>query len=636
MKHTVFVAPLAIALAPITFTPVAFAQSTEPTPTATPAITATPAPTVAPETNAEAAEKDEANEREVLIVVTPTRNPRSLSETTAAVTVISPRQIEQKKPFDITDILRQVPSLQLAQTGSRGKQASVFLRGASPSQTLVLMDGVRVNAPTFGSFDFGTLAVDNIERIEVLRGPQSGLYGADAIGGVINIITKRGTGEFRTGGRLELGNYSTNKQVFTARGDVGKNRLSFSATRLDSEGIRANDDYRSIAASMRFDHPLSSRANLAFIGQFDDANLGVPGQIFGVEPDERAQPRSLFGSIQLTNSAGRRSDKISLGFYDRKLKGNDPNNPGDTFFGTSSFSDKVATLDAQTAFNLGRHTLTTGLEYRRQRANINNSSNFGPSVYGGKTSTKAVFVQDELKSGKLGITLSGRYEDNSQFGGDLNGRFGTAYDLGGNSRLKAAIGTGFQAPTVDQLYSPFGGNVNLRPVENVTYEVGYERDMPRGGRLETTIFRSRYRDLIGFDANFNTLNVDRATGEGLEVSLDQPFGKGFRAVVNGGLLDIGSTNNRNVLRRPKYTAAADLLYRRNKAEFDLGVVSYGRRFDVGQTGAQIFGGYTRVDFTAGYEVRPGLKVYSRVQNLLNRRYEEVVGYPAPRLNFVVG
>ena len=606
-------------------------QNTTPEPPSTSTETST-------ETSAEAPAETSAStsDDEIVVVVTPTKNPRRLSETTTAITVISREQIEARKAFDVTDILRQVPSLNLVQSGSRGKIANVFLRGASPSQTLVLIDGLRVNSPSFGAFDFGTLPIDNIERIEVLRGPQSGLYGADAIGGVINIITRRGVGPLRTGGRLEIGNDGTNRQTFSARGETGQNRIAFAATRLNSNGIRQNDDYRNLAASLRFDRAIGTKSNLAFITRFEDAKLGVPGQIFGLDPNERADPRSLFGSLQFTRDGAKRRDKISLGLFDKDLRDEDPTNTGDTFFGSSRIRDKVQTLEAQSAFLLGKHTLTAGAELRRQRARISGESNFGPNNYEGKTSTRAAFIQDELQTGKTSLALSGRYEDNSQFGNDLNGRFSVARKVAANSRIKAAVGTGFQAPTVDQLYSPFGGNVNLQPVENTTFEIGLEQDLPRGGRAELNLYRSRFRNLVGFDANFTAINVDRARAEGLEVSLNQPFGKGFRLVANGGLLSINSTQQRNILRRPKYTAAADLIYRKGKAEFDLGVISRGRSYDVGQTGAAIFGGYSRFDLAASYGVRDNVRVYARLNNIFDREFQEIVGYPTPGRQFVVG
>jgi vitamin B12 transporter len=590
----------------------------------------------APAASTEAAAETGDDKDDLVLVVTPTKNPRRLSETTAAVTVISPRQLEAKKAFDITDVLRLVPSLNLVQSGARGKQASVFLRGASPSQTLVLIDGVRVNSPSFGSFDFGTFSTDNIERIEVLRGPQSGLYGSDAIGGVINIITKRGVGPIKTGGRLELGSDGLSRQNVVARGEAGQTRVAFSASRLSSDGTRQNDEFRDLAASLRLDRALGERSNLALITRFDRARVGIIGQTFGEDPNQESKPRTLFGSLQFTHDGARRRDKITLGVFDKDLRDNDPANPGDTFFGTAQFRDKVRTLEAQSAFSLGRHTLTGGVELRRQRARITSQSNFGPNNYAGATTTRAAFLQDEFTNGKNALVLSGRYEDNSQFGSDLNGRAGFSREIFNRTRFKASIGTGFQAPTIDQLYSPFGGNANLKPVENTTYEIGLEREMSRGGRAEVTVFRTRFKNLIGFDAAFNAVNVDSARGDGLEVSLDQPFGNGFRTVINAGLLNISSTASRNILRRPKYNATADLIYRRGKADFDFGVVSRGRGYDVGQAGTAIFGGHTRFDLAAGYSLRDSLKVYARINNLFDSSYQEVIGYPAPGRQFVIG
>jgi vitamin B12 transporter len=174
----------------------------------------------------------------------------------------------------------------------------------------------------------------------------------------------------------------------------------------------------------------------------------------------------------------------------------------------------------------------------------------------------------------------------------------------------------------------------LRPEESVGYDLGFEQELGNGGRFEATLFRNRYRDLI--NSGFPPVNINNATTQGLELYLNQPFGKGFRAVVNHSFLKTES-NSAPLVRRPKFATSADLLYRRGKAQFDLGVVAQGRRFDIGPSFTpEKFEGYTRVDLTAGYDIRPGLQAYVRAQNLLNRKYEEVAGFRAPRFNFVVG
>jgi vitamin B12 transporter len=590
----------------------------------------------------------EDEEPETIVVVTPTRNPRPLTQSTSAVTVITRQQIEQKKPFDVTDIINQVPGISVSQSGTRGKQTRVFLRGAAPDQTLVLIDGVRVNARSFGGFDFGTLAVENIERIEVLRGPQSALYGSDAMGGVINIITRRGTGEFRTGGRIEFGDYSTNKQVVTAGGELGKNRLSFAATRLNTDGFFRNDDYRNLGASLRFDHPLSERANLGFTARIDDAGIGTPGQVnplfFAFDPNARSDQRNIVGSIEYSNRVGKRRDSVTLGFYNRHLDFDDPANPGDEFgfANQNRFRDRVLTLDGQTSFALRKHTLTVGAEYYRESASVDilsTSSAFPPfaAAFSPTTNTQALYVQDEFRSGRFALVPGVRFENNSQYGSDVNGRVSASYDLSTRSRIKTSIGTGFQSPTFDQLFFPPSGvssNPNLQPEESVGYDLGYERELGNGGRFEVTLFRNRFSNLI--NSGFPPININRASTQGVEIYLNQPFGNGFRAIVNHSFLKTESSSA-PLVRRPKFSTSADLIYRRGKAQFDLGVVAQGRRFDIGPTFTpQQFAGYTRFDLTAGYDIHPGVQAYVRAQNLFNRKYEEVAGFRSPRFNFVVG
>ena len=339
---------------------------------------------------------------EVEIVVTPTRTERDLSTSASPVTVITREQIAAKKSFDILDVLRQTPGLSIAQTGTFGKSASVFLRGASSSQTLVLLDGVRANSPSDGRFDFGTVPIENVERIEVLRGPQGALYGADAIGGVINIITRRGEGPLQTGGAIEYGSQNTNKQIVNVRGSLGKDNrtgISFSASRLDTNGFFDNDDFRSLNASLRLDRALNANSQLSFIGRIEDGKGGTPGQRFlSFDPNARSEPRLLNGTLQFTNTAMNgtrvtRRDRASLGLTHRTLNFNDPLNPGAQFpsFTDSNLRDQVLVGDAQTTFERGPHALSLGGELRRESARGDSDSTFGPSNFDQATTTRAVW-----------------------------------------------------------------------------------------------------------------------------------------------------------------------------------------------------------------------------------------------------
>ncbi len=600
------------------------------------------------------------DEKETVIVVTAERNAQPLADTPSTVTVITREQIEAKKAFDISDLIRLSPGVSTAQTGSQGKGVSIFTRGTNSNHTLVLIDGTRANSPADGRFDFGTILAENIERIETLRGPQSALYGSDAIGGVINIITRRGSGPLRTGGGLEFGSDARQKQVFSARGEVGRGGLSFSATRLKSGGQTDNDDAKNLGASLRYDLGIGRKSNLAFIGRFDDAKVGTPGQTnFTIDPNARSKPREAFGSMQFTHDAEKRRDKITFGIADRNLDFNDALNPGTTpATGTTTDStnkSRVLSLDAQSAFNFGKSTLTIGGETRRERASVDSVASFSgfpfDSQFSQSTRTNALFLQNEFRSGRLTLAPGARYERNSQFGGNTSGRFAASFEIDEKSKIKASYGTAFKAPSFNDLYFPGFGTPTLQPEKSRGYEIGYGREIAKSGRIEITAFRNRIRNLIAGVASptaadpfrFIAANINRARTQGVEIGLDLPLARGVRGVVNQTFL--GTDAAPKLLRRPGFNTTADLIARRDKISADLGFVAQGRRFDndfqdpaFGGTGrgAGIYGGYTRFDLTLGYDVRPGLEIYGRVQNILDRDYEEAAGFRAVGRNFVIG
>lgn len=576
------------------------------------------------------------------IEITSTRLPRDISQSVSAVTVITQKQIAALKPFDLVDVLNRAPGISVARSGSLGQTTSVRMRGSESDHTLVLIDGVRVNSSSSGQFDFGTIPIENIERIEILRGPQGGLYGSEAVGGVVNLITKRGTGPFATGGTLEFGSQGVNKQVVTAGGEMKQGRLSFSATRLSSNGFGPNDDYKNLGASLRYDHNLSKGSTLTFLTRLDDARLGVAGQRrFGFDPNARAKPRNWTNSLQWNNNAGKRQDTVILGLYDRSYRFNDPRDTPADFFSTSNIQDRTLQVEGRSSWSLGAHTLTVGAEHRREKATYNNTSSFGNTQLNPKRNNTALYGQDEWRKGKFTLVPSVRWEDNQQFGSDFNGRLAAAYDLGNDDRIKASVGTGFHAPTFDFLYFPGFSNPNLRPEKNTGFDIGYARSFKNGGRVEVAAFYNRFRGLINsLPPDFIPFNVDRATSKGLELHLSRPIGKAWTVVFNQTLQSVDAANSNYLLRHPKYANTTDLIYRKDRWNADLALISQGRHFDDDfrfTPGSQTFyPGFTRVDFTLGYNLKPGLELYTRFGNLLNRRYEEIAGYPAPRFNVVFG
>ena len=610
---------------------------------------ATPAATPTPEPAGQTSETAPTDEQ--VIVVTAERNPQPLSQSPSAVAVVTREQIEAKKPFDILDVLRLVPGVSVAQSGTRGKTTSIFTRGTNSNQTLVLVDGVRANSPQDGRFDFGQIPVENVERIEVVRGPGSALYGSDAIGGVINIITKRGTGPLKPGGLLEFGNRGINRQEINAAGAFGKNnenRLSFSGFRLDTNGQFQNDDYRNVGASLRFDRDLATNKTLSFIGRTSQSKFGVPGQRFlSFDPFQRDDSRDTQLSLQFENRDRKRRDKIVLGQYDRRLTDDDTRDQTAPTAAPSRFANKVQNLDAQTSYDFGKNVLTAGLEARRESADITSNFAFvdqidglqtGGSSYDKGTRTNAIFAQNEFKSGRFTLVPGVRYEDNSQFGDFTSYRVAGAYDATPTTRLKASYGTAFKAPSFDSLYFPNFGNPNLTPETSRGYDAGIAQKFG-GGTVELTYYNNSIRDLIGSDPKtFLPANINRAKTHGFELRLDQPLNRDFRLFLAGNTTATSSSSGQ-LLRRPEFNASADLIANRGKFGADLGIVAQGQRFDsnfVNEFKPREYGGFVRTDVTLSYRVRPALALYARVGNLFDRKYEEVAGYPASRFNVSLG
>lgn len=599
-----------------------------------------PAPDAASTPAVEPGSAVEPGDDEQVIVVTAERRPQTLLQSPSSVAVVTRSQIEARKSFDLADAIRLLPGVSVAQSGTFGKSASIFLRGTNSNHTLVLVDGVRANSPQDGRFDIGQIPIENVEQIEIVRGPASALYGSDAIGGVINILTRRGSGPIRTGGQLEYGSFNTQKQVVDVRGEQGKNRFSFSAFRDKTDGNFANDDFQDVGTSLRFDRALGGQGNLAFIGRTSSAKFGVPGQEFlSFDPNQRGTSRDSTLSLAYSNQVGKRNDRLTLGVYDRHLTDDDTRAPKSPAPNPSRFSNRVLSLDAQSGYRFGQNTISGGFELRRESADIFSSSGFGESAYQRSTRTDAVFVQNEFKSGALTLVPGARYENNSQFGDFTSLRLAGAYDLNAQAKLKASFGTAFKAPPFDSLYFPNFGNPNLTPERSRGFDLGVRRQLSRSGGVEVTYFNNRIRNLIGFDAKtFLPININRARTSGAELSYNQNLGRGLRLVTSGTYTQTGSSTG-PLLRRPKFNLSTDLIGQRGKIDFDLSLLAQGRRFDadfVNEFSARQYGGFVRVDLAFGYRLKNGVQPYIRINNLLNRQYAEVAGYPAPRFNIVFG
>jgi len=600
------------------------------------------------------------------IVVSANRSETALHEVGSSITVITREEIEQRqKPF-VLDLLRTVPSVDVVQQGGPGGLTYVGIRGDKPEHTLVLMDGVRMNDPasTGGSFDFSTLTTDNIERIEILRGPQSTLYGSDAIGGVINIITRRGTGKPAGFVSAEGGSFGTALEKAALGGGIGILNYSLGLSRQDTSGISSaaerlgnheTDGYHATSVSTRlgispvrnFDFDcivryVNSKADLDNGGGagMDDPNYIVRS--------EQAIVRGQ-GRLSLFQDFWEQTLGISFSNLDRKFRNDtDALHPYDLERGT--YHGESLAVDWQNTLRLHKtNTLILGLETREEKARTDyySGSFYGPysSVFPGESDRiTGYYLQDRISLWDSWFTTLGvRLDDHSRFGTETTYRFTSSYILKQTgTRFKGSYGTGFKAPSLYQLYAPIYGNQALQPEKSTGWDIGVEQAL-LSGRVElgATWFSNDFEDLIEFDSSASRYrNTAKAESYGVELTAtvtptdDLTLQAGYTWTKTK-----DKATGLELLRRPEDKFSFDANYRFNKkGNVNLEVAYVGKRHDnyfdplTYATTRVELGGYLLVNLAASYDITRWLQLFARIDNLFDREYEEAYGYGTPGIS----
>lgn len=600
------------------------------------------------------------------IVVSANRSETALHEVGSSITVITREEIEQRqKPF-VLDLLRTVPSVDVVQQGGAGGLTYVGIRGDKPEHTLVLMDGVRMNDPasTGVSFDFSTLTTDNIERIEILRGPQSTLYGSDAIGGVINIITRRGTGKPSGFVSAEGGSFGTALEKAALSGGIGILNYSLGLSRQDTSGISSaaerlgnheTDGYHATSVSTRlgispvrnFDFDcivryVNSKADLDNGGGagMDDPNY--------ISRSEQAIVRGQ-GRLSLFQDFWEQTLGISFSNLDRKFRNDtDALHPYDLERGT--YHGESLAVDWQNTLLLHKtNTLILGLETREEKARTDyySESFYGPysSAFPGESDRiTGYYLQDRISLWDSWFTTLGvRLDDHSRFGTETTYRFTSSYSLKQTgTRFKGSYGTGFKAPSLYQLYAPIYGNQALQPEKSTGWDIGVEQAL-FSGRVElgATWFSNDFEDLIEFDSSASRYrNTAKAESYGVELTAtvtptdDLTLQAGYTWTKTK-----DKATGLELLRRPEDKFSFDANYRFNKkGNVNLEVAYVGKRHDnyfdplTYATTRVELGGYLLVNLATSYDITRWLQLFARVDNLFDREYEEAYGYGTPGIS----
>lgn len=588
-----------------------------------------------------------------------------LDQIGSSVTVITAADIERTQRRTLPDVLNNVPGLNVVQTGGPGGQTAIFMRGTNSNHVKVLLDGIDIGDPSTpnGAVDLAHIATGDIERVEVLRGPQGGLYGANSIGGVISITTKKGEGPAKARATLEGGALGTFNQSAAVSGAKDRFDYAFSVAHLRSShidvtptyvlppGQSANpNSYDNMTYSTRLGAQVTDDLRVNLIGRYADIRLKYTNDdptTFPITPYATRSDygnKAFFGRAEAVYAAldGRFINTVGVNIADNKRTNKDPNaNPETTNDGTRT----AVNWRGQIAVAKG-HTLVLGAERSTERANSQSYAIFGgaPISYSAKNGNTAGYVEMQSQfAERFFIVGNLRVDDDDMFGSHRTWRVAPAFIVpGSETKLKGSYGTAFKAPTLYELYGVgdfnYVGNPNLRPETSKGWEVGFEQPL-FGDRLRfgVTYFRNDIKDLINnVFAPVNTyVNVGKAKTEGYEAFVDIKATDRLRFHADYTRTDAtDEIANTELLRRPKHKANFTAQYQASDAlGLSASLVYVGPWMDFDRQGlwfpARDFQGYTVVNIAANYEVNKQVTVFGRVDNLFDKRYEVPVGWKAP-------
>jgi vitamin B12 transporter len=594
------------------------------------------------------------------VVVTATRIPTPERQVASSISVVTADDIAVRLIQTLPDLLKQVPGLNVVQSGGPGGQTSVFMRGTNSNHTKVLVDGIDVSDPSNsgGAFDFGQFLTQDIEKVEILRGPQSGLYGSDAIGGVINVLTKSGSGPAQFNAAVEAGSFDTFNQSGGVNGSLDQFHYAANVehfhsgktpvTPLDllAPGERRIDDYYdNLTASTKLGFDLTENFDLGLVARYTDSHLRLTGENFDNFPDDIPDSaQSANNTLQTYTRATAHLKSFDgaleqiLGAAYSSIRSSDfsPEAPRSDAFGERVKFDWQGNIRLATD-----EKLVLGAEHQRDEITAPISA-----------STTIDSGYAELQSGfseRLFDTISVRYDENDRFGGKVTYRFAPAYLIKETgTKLKASVGTGFKAPTLNQLFQSFPdfdffANPNLKPESSLGWDVGFEQTLAADTfRFGLTYFHNSIRDLIADSADGTTeVNVGRAVTQGVEsffvyqpiqtlaLRLDYTYTQATDEIAH-----------LELVRRPKHKGSLNAAWQAT-SRLSLNAtllalsswVDGNRDFSIPRLDAP---GYTTVDLAAAYEVTNHLTVYGRVSNLLDRHYQNPVGFLQPSVGAFAG
>ncbi len=587
------------------------------------------------------------------IVVTPYRMETLSEFSGAAVETIDAGQLQDKGVGVLKNALRGSPSIDVASSGSLGGDTSIFLRGHNSNHVRLMLDGVKLYDPmiTTAYYNFSHIDLSGIETIEISKGPQSSLYGSDAIGGVINLLTKRGQGRPRFTFRQTMGSYNTYRESLDCSGSKGRLGYFANVSRSDIGGYslakeknnnHERDPYHNLNATLRLDYDVSDKTSIGLLGRYIYAKYEYDGSSWTppyLPTDDNDNYAYDYEGVYGISGRHAITDALT---YNIKVAQTSLNRKSwEDAASDSWYTGRTSQVDNQFTYKIcDFYTIVSGFDYLREvgdsfRVDGGFVSDFPKAV----AHNRGFFVENIFNPFDW-MFLSGSYrrDDHSVF------QWQDTYHLSASlrcapakTRLRLSCGTGFKAPSLYQLYAPttaWGpiGNANLKPEESKSWEAGLQNTYIDKLALSATYFKTGLKNLINFDNLLGYMNIGKARIEGVETGFTYQIAKPLSLGVTYSWLNTENQDTHvDLARRPANKVTGKFSYRISKwaAYLDLSYVGH-RTSDT--EGIQMLKSYILANAAAEYFLSESLTVFTRLENLLDDKYELITGYQTPKLS----
>ncbi|MEO0508770.1 MAG: TonB-dependent receptor [Verrucomicrobiota bacterium] len=573
-------------------------------------------------------------------VVTATKTETRINEIGSSITVLNSDTLERRGYISVFEAIGSIPGVSTTRNGGPGTSEGINIRGMDANQTLILVDGFELNdsSQTSGVLNLGTIPVDLIERIEVLRGPQSMAYGSDAMAGVINIITKQGDGDPQHQLNLERGSFGTGKASFTSRGSINKWDYSLLASIFETEGFSASsepgqeddDDYENAVLQGNLAYNLNQNARISTFITRQKSTFDFDNPVNSFGRSENAL-WGLRGDFVLLDEALTLKPQISLTDSENISSGSS----------VSTTEGRSINVFLDSEYRLSEMwTLYGGVDYQEDDAKADDYENTRDNISG---FLQVGYAADEV----LFLTLGGRFDDNSDFGDKATWRATANYVFEETkTRIFGTYGTGFRAPTLAEQFGTFGGFAIINPDLTAEFSRGFDFGVEQeflSGKLvgNVTYFNNNVDDqiafvFVAFPGQFQ--NVDEVETQGAEVSLSYYPTDSLFFSANYTYTDAeDKTTGLQLGRRPEHQAyiEGNWTLKENKLMLNIRLSYIGSRFDRANEVDEM-GGYSVVDSKISYQLSDSMKVYLRVDNVFDREYENIRDFATPERSAYLG